>query len=235
MLHEMTATVLDRPVYGMGQVDALLGLRSGTSQRWIDGYDRRGLHYRPVIRAKTTRSDVVTWGEFVEASLLANYRESGVLMIKMRPVVERLRAELKTTYPLAAARLWLYPEGGELVRRVQEDLDLDPALHLVEVIRTRQIASAPSRHVTFTRQVEDFLERVDFEDQVAARIYPLGKKGAVVLDPFQAFGAPAIRSVRTDVLAEERRAGESVDAIADGYGLTRQEVEDAIRYELRVA
>lgn len=38
----------DRPVYGFGQVDRILGLKSGTSQRWIDGYNRGA---RPIRRS----------------------------------------------------------------------------------------------------------------------------------------------------------------------------------------
>lgn len=33
--------LLYRDVYGMGQVDRLLGLSRGTAFRWIDGYERR--------------------------------------------------------------------------------------------------------------------------------------------------------------------------------------------------
>jgi uncharacterized protein (DUF433 family) len=239
MLQSVTATVLDTAVYGMWQVDNLLGLRSGTAQRWIDGYDRRGHQYKPVIREERTGSEIVTWGEFVEASLLAKFRSSDVPMVRMRPVVEKLRPELDTPYPLAAARLWLFVRGGELVRRVQEEVDLEPELRLVEVVRTGQMAYAtPERgsrpRPRFTRPVRDFLDQVDFHDNVAARIYPLGKGSAVALDPVRAFGAPAVRAVRTDVIAEERRAGESIKSIAASYGLTTAEVKDAIKFEDRL-
>ena len=39
---------LDRDVYGMGQVDRLLGLSRGTACRWIDGYERGALLQRCV-------------------------------------------------------------------------------------------------------------------------------------------------------------------------------------------
>ena len=46
--------LLDRDVFGMGQVDRLLGLSSGTACRWIDGYSRRGRRYEPLVRMATT-------------------------------------------------------------------------------------------------------------------------------------------------------------------------------------
>jgi hypothetical protein len=69
----------DRPVYGFGQVDHILGLKAGTSARWIDGYQRTGKSYPPVIRPERTGDEIVTWGEFIEARLLAQYRDEGVL------------------------------------------------------------------------------------------------------------------------------------------------------------
>jgi hypothetical protein len=60
--------LLDRPVYGMGQAARLLGLRPDGIRRWIDGYERQGKQYAPVIRERRTGVDFVTWGEFVEPS-----------------------------------------------------------------------------------------------------------------------------------------------------------------------
>jgi uncharacterized protein (DUF433 family) len=41
-----------------------------------------------------------------------------------------------------------------------------------------------------------------------------------------------VRSVRTEVIAEQVRAGETIDAIAELYELPRPAVEAALRYEL---
>lgn len=128
--------LLDRPVYGFGQVDHLLSLTPGTARRWIDGYKRGSRIYEPVVRLASTGSEFVTWGEFVETRLLLEYRDSGVRMIHMRPVVERLRHELDMPYPLASAKTWLTAEGRELVWRVQDEVDLDRQLAMV--VRTGQ-------------------------------------------------------------------------------------------------
>jgi hypothetical protein len=85
--------LLDRRVYALADVDRLLTLPAGTARRWIDGYDRAGVHYGPVIRAERTRDESVTWGEFVEARLLAEFRSRGASMQRLRPAVIALRAE----------------------------------------------------------------------------------------------------------------------------------------------
>lgn len=55
MVHVDNVTdLLNRPVYGMGQVDRVLCLKPGTARRWIDGYERGGRRYEPVVRHTPT-------------------------------------------------------------------------------------------------------------------------------------------------------------------------------------
>src|SRR4051812_40212044 len=108
-------SILERPTYVMPQVDRALGLASGTAKRWIDGYKRTGKQYPPIVRPEATGDEVVTWGEFVETRLLAEYRDRGATIVNMRPAVERLRERFGTRYPLAHARPWVNVTGRELV------------------------------------------------------------------------------------------------------------------------
>jgi len=45
----VTVSLLDRRVYALADVDRLLALPAGTGRRWIDGYDRGGVHYPPMV------------------------------------------------------------------------------------------------------------------------------------------------------------------------------------------
>lgn len=216
--------LLERPTYGMSQVDRLLALSSGTARRWIDGYVRGGRTYPPVVRVEATGDELVTWGEFVETRLLAEYRNAGVPIIQMRPAIERLRETFNTRYPLALARP--FAAGKELVYQAQEDVNLSPELRLV-VIRNGQ--------AILTNPAESFVKSVDFGDgdTGVVRLRPFQEIGDVVIDPLRQFGEPAVRSVRTEIIAEQVRAGEEIDTICDLYELTRRQVEAALRYELK--
>lgn len=229
---DSVVSLLERDVYGMPQVDRILGLPGGTARRWIDGYERSSRHYAPVIRVEPTGSDIVTWGEFVETRLLAEYRDRGVPLIKMRPAIERLREELGE-YPLASARMWLDVEGQELVRRAQEDVGLDPLLALVEV-RTGQAV------IDWTKPADDFRRSIEWTKANGTppqprliRPYPDIKD--VVVNPVRGFGEPVVhkRNVRTDIIAELIRAGDTPDMIAEQYELRPRQVQAAVQYELR--
>ena len=150
--------LVDRDVYNMGQVDRLLGLSHGTACRWIDGYTRRERRYEPLVRLETTGSETVTWGEFVEARLISEYRRQGVSVFRMRPAIMALRDAFGTEYPLAAAQPFMSAEGRELVLQVQQETNLGLSLRFVIHVAgrsschpLRSAASSRSRTMTTTR------------------------------------------------------------------------------------
>ena len=225
--------LLERPVYGFSQVDRILGLKSGTASRWIDGYQRAGKTYEPVVRTVRTGDDIVTWGEFVETRLLSEYRNAGVPMIRMRPAIDRLREELDTPYPLASARTWLAVDGRDLLRRVQDQVELDRKLALV-IVRTGQ------QVIDWSREADEFRQSAEWDGEGPnAQVRSLRPEPGireVVVNPVRSFGEPVVRGVRTDIIAELVRAGDPPDMIAELYELPRSTVDAAVRYELlRVA
>jgi uncharacterized protein (DUF433 family) len=213
---------LDRAIYAYADVDRLIGLHSGTARRWLEGYERLGRFYDPVLRPAPTGSDAVTWGEMVEARLLAEFRDRKVPVQRMRPAILKLR-EAFGQYPLAHARPFLDVEGRELVQIVQEQVGLERVLQLV-VVRDGQLL--------LTDAAERFRSAVEYESSVARRLRPDLRTPYVLMDPLRAFGQPAVRSVRTESLAEDYRAGSSREELADLYELTTEQVDDAIRFEL---
>lgn len=88
----MTPTVLDRELYDEALAAEVLGLPRPTLHYWLEGGERRGRSYAPVLRPVATGSHTVTWGEFVEARYLREYRRSlGASMQRLRAFIEHLR------------------------------------------------------------------------------------------------------------------------------------------------
>lgn len=221
----MPASLLDRQIYGYSDIDRLLTLPRGTARRWIDGYDRAGVHYPPVIRSERTGGDTVTWGEFVETTLLAEFRAKGASMQRLRPAVMRLREEIGD-YPLAHARPFLDIGGRELVQRVQHEVGISGDELLVVVRSGQLMMSSP---------VKRFVQEIHYADDKADLVIPTRYGGIITLDPLHQYGRPVVRSVPTDVVAEQFRAGESTSSIADLFDLTTEQVEQALRFELSLA
>jgi uncharacterized protein (DUF433 family) len=53
----------------------------------------------------------------------------------------------------------------------------------------------------------------------------------VKLNPEIEFGLPNVRRIRTETILQRFLARESIDEIADDFGLAEDEVEQALRYE----
>ncbi|WP_207548612.1 DUF433 domain-containing protein [Mycobacteroides chelonae] len=224
--------IQDRPVYGFAQVDRILGLKPTTASRWIDGYTRNGTFYPPVVRPEKTGSEVVTWGEFIEARLLAQYRTEGARVQRMRPAVVRLREELGTIYPLASAQTWLAVEGRELVRRIQDEVGLDRRLLLV-VTNDQQMIDWSDRAQQFADSLQWNPEKPRSKTKVVTSLRPDPEVKEVEVNPLLRFGEPSTRGVPTEVIRELYTAGDPIEMIAELYELSQAQVEAALRYELR--
>lgn len=214
-------SLLHRPLYRMREVDHLLGTPKGTARCWIDGC-RRGRHSQaPLVRAERTGSDRVTWGEFVEARMIAEYRHRGSAVFGLRPAIVALREAFDSSHPLAIADPFRDAEGRKAVLGVQHDVDLDPGLRLV-VPNGRDVALAP--------EVVRFADVASFgADGVVKRIV---LQGAIVADPEYSSGRPTIagRRLRADVIAEAVAAGECRSAVARMWDVAPATVDDAVRF-----
>ena len=87
--------------------------------------------------------------------------------------------------------------------------------------------------------LETHLRRVQWNaHDLASRLYPFvhgefaDAPRIVAIDPFIAFGRPVVLSkvISTQAITDRIDAGESVDTLAEDYGLTEREIAEAIVY-----
>lgn len=217
-------SMLERPLYGYAETDRLLRLSPGTARRWVNGYERLGRSYPPVVRPVSTESVWVTWGEFVECRLLSEFR-SAIPMLKLRPVVDWLREHVDHRYPLSYARPFLQPDGRELLLRAQRETGLDEELWMIVPAGQHLLMTATSTRFTqATRYPAD-------NRGPAVAITADSATPAVQLDPGRRQGQPTVRNIPTSTLANLVAAGESVQFVADTYDFPIAVVEEAVTYE----
>jgi len=98
-------------------------------------------NYPPVIRPEATGSRNVTWGECIEAGFLRSYRQEGVPLQRIRPVVDLLREQLGVPYPLAHAKPLVGP-GRRLFLEAQDEVNLGKHPLVYEAV-SRQLLLSP--------------------------------------------------------------------------------------------
>jgi uncharacterized protein (DUF433 family) len=138
----------------------------------------------------------------------------------IRPVIERLRDNYGTPYPLAHHRPFIADK--QLVLEIQEETDLDPRLAVI--VRSGQT-------IMLSGPAERFLRKVEFEHDIASLLLPAGGTSPVRIDPERAFGLPSVRGVATERLYELSEAGEPIDYLAEVYELAVEDVRAAVAYE----
>lgn len=219
----MTTTVLDREMYTEARAARLLGVPPATLHYWLEGGQRDGRVYKPVIRVEPKGTRNVTWAEFVEAGLLSQYRRRHkVPMHELRGFIDGLRRRLGVPYPLAHETPWV-ANGRRLVSQVQVEVGLRSELALVAEVSGQFILSAPA---------DDFFDRVTWDEDVAAKWRPADSpKSPVVIDPEVRFGDPQIAGVSTAVLWELYEGGEDEQDLAGIYDLSLNQVRWALAYE----
>lgn len=209
--------VLDRELYSVAEAARLLHMSPSTLRWWLDGKD----DYEPVLRLRATGSSIVTWGEFVEAGCLREYRKRRVPLPKLRAFIDALRQTLGVLYPLAHSKPFI-GEGRRLLLEAQSAAALGDDSFVYEAVGGQLVLDGP---------VEAFYEKIDWVQGSARRLFPLGRGGYVSFDPEKSFGAPQIKGIRTEAVAELVDAGEDIDEVAEIFGLSWKEVKAALYFE----
>lgn len=215
--------VLDREMFAEAEAARLLQLAQGTLHYWLEGGTRGRRDYLPIIRAKSTGSRIVTWGEFVEAGLLRQYRRTHrVPMAELRAVIEQLRDKLGVPYPLAHFKPFVGP-GQRLLLEVQEAAGLPGEFWLVAIADGQPTLTAPS---------ETYVERVEWSHDLAVGWRPAADpRSPVRMRPDERFGLPSIGGIKTEIIWEHLGAEETFDEVANQFHLTVDEVRWAHAFE----
>jgi uncharacterized protein (DUF433 family) len=176
---------------------------------------------RPVFSAKkgTTELAEVSFLALAEIVVVSRFRQREVTLQTLRRAHAYAREALGLDYPFA----WLHLKTDGL--HVFSDFEKEhPGASLLTLDKNGQL--------TLLGNVIRALELFDYEDDFAARWYPLGRTVPIVVDPRYGAGRPTIPNRRLPVAAVYSRwkAGESIGFIASDYSLSRGLVETALRY-----
>lgn len=215
-------TILDREMYSEAEAARLLSVQQSTLHYWLEGGERRGKTYQPIIRVEATGLRAVTWAEFIEAGLLREYRRTHQIpMLQLRRFIELLRDKFGVPYPLAHETPLI--SGHSLVVKAQDEADLDSEFWLVAPVSGQYLLTPAS---------DEFVRRVTWTEGVAAGWRPHADPASPVrIDPALRFGRPAVGGISTEVIWEQAEADVTVSELAETFDLDPQLIRWALAYE----
>lgn len=176
---------------------------------------------RAGVLAEKERNAPLSYLQLVEVAFVATFRQLGVSLARIEKARDYLAQLFQDEFPFAQRRL--LTEGNHILVDLQE-VDHDAELG-------RLIVADAAGQLAWRDLVAERFAEFDYEHDLALRWHVAGRQSPVLIDPRISFGAPAVRGIPTWTVRGRWKAGESLDEICDDFDLTRQDVEEALRFE----
>lgn len=211
----------EAPAYSIAEAAGYLHIPKSTLRAWLLGQQS----FRSVIDIADRKGRRLSFINLVEAFVLAGIRrEHSIPLPKVRKAVEFLRRKFNSDRPLADEQfatdgVHLFVEKfGALVGATQGGQ-----------IQLREIILDRLKYIR--RDPNGVPEKIVLFPGASKR------SASVVIDPRLSFGRPVLDGlgVRTSILAERFKAGESIDELAREYSAAPEAVQNALRCELLAA
>lgn len=221
------------PLYTLTDAAKHLVVPRSTLETWAHGYERRPagkavVKAEPIITAVAQHHRGAATLPFVgaaEAYVLNAFRRAGVPMQRIRPSIDWL---VQNVGAHALASRDLYTDGAEVLWDFAQKAGRgSPDDQVVK----RLIVPRSGQYV-FKDIVQHYLQQISFADDKFARMIRLPQFGDanVVLDPYRGYGQPVFdgSGVRVADALGPLRAGERFETVAADYGISVDDLRDAL-------
>ena len=220
--------IRDRPAYTVAEAARYLKVAPATLRSWVAGRSyptgAGTAHSRALIRPAKNPPLMLSFWNLIEAHVLRSLRtDHGVPMDALRRAISYAEKSLQIESLLLSPEL--RTDAGKLL--------LERYGQLIELSASGQIA--------MRRLFKDHLDRVEWDEwKYPVRLYPFTSSGAsaprarpVAIAANVAFGRPMLvdSGITTSAIASRIDAGENMTDLAEDYGLTVAEIENAVLYE----
>ena len=222
------------PSYGISEAAQYLRIPRTTVRDWVTGRslpnELTPRRTQPIIPISKSTPRLLSFINLVEVHVLdAIRRQHNISLEKVRKAVQFLQKQFPTKHPLANHQ---FKTDGI-------NLFIDKYGQLIDITQEGQLA--------IKEIMKAHLKRIEWDSQgIPQKLYPFTHKRefspekieptVVVIDPRVSFGRPIIvgTGIPTAIIAERYKAGESIEDLADDYGLNTLQIQEAIRSELWV-
>ena len=207
------------PLYTIPEAAHLARVAPGTVRSWLYGAEGKASLF------ETAPAPMVSFLQLIEVVVAANFRKAErVSLAQLRNAYLNAKHILNLDYPFAYEQLEVV--GGHIVR----------VLHTENPSTSYQAMDEPSQW-TLAGLLAEVKRQIQYEDQLAARWYPLGNEVPIVIDPRVTSGNPTIQSrgITVQVIRKRFLAGQEMAFIARDFDIDESVVENAVRYGERVA
>lgn len=223
------------PTYSLAETSRLVGISRDKVSRWIKGYKYTyswggkeiGGKQNAVVRPKDKEKEpYASFLDIIDLLFVKKFRENGLSLQYIRKALDEVRERFGIPH-FASRRFFAF--GSKMLLETPKDSQ-------------RYIGLLTGGQIAFPQIVEEIGEKIDFEDVtgfgLAARWYPLGNEGLIVIDPKISFGRPSLvgRGVATENIYDLYLGeSEKVEPVSDWFEIPKYEIQAAVRFESEIA
>jgi uncharacterized protein (DUF433 family) len=216
--------VREAPLYSLAEVAYFLNIPKPTLHRWSrPGYNKKRELVEPLIVPADRESALFSFYNLTEVHILSVItRLHRVKLPRVRSAVKELQvlAMSNPKHPLLSKEF--YTDGRDLFVKTIEGRQK-------QTINLSQFGQLGLREI-----LDSYLERIERDASFnPIKLYPAHQTGKVVsIIPTVSSGRPIIDLLGVPVASvwNRRRAGDSIEMIADDYEIPESEIEGAIGY-----
>lgn len=177
---------------------------------------------KATLSAREKRA-ALSYMQLIEVAVVAAFRKMDVPLKRIRAARDYAKRNLRSEYPFAEYR---FKEEGKHLWLDSGQVDVKPGT-VLQADQEGQLA---------WESVIGRLREFEYEDQgIVLQWHVAGRSSPIIIDPRISFGAPAIKGTPTWVLKGRWDAGESNVDIAEDFGIKKEEVLEALKFEGVVA
>ncbi|MDA2927354.1 DUF433 domain-containing protein [Acidobacteria bacterium AH-259-G07] len=214
--------------YRIAEAAHYLDIAPATLRSWVKGrtYPTKYVeikHFAPLIQLPESDPPLLSFMNLVEAHVLKAIRQKHrIPLYKVRLAIDYLADKLNSSHALAE-------------NLKTDDINLF-IYHFGTLITLSQHGQLAMREI-----LDAHLQRIKHDiDGLPIELYPFSRANyeedpkVILINPYISFGRPILRGtgIPTNMLMQRYKAGDSIDTLAEDYGLERLQIEEAIRYEL---
>ena len=225
--HEAVNGWRTESMYSFAEAAHLANVSATTVKNWLFGYTVRGREVPPLF--PSDNDAMVSFLQMIEIMVAGRFRKSAsgksLSFKKVRDAHVNAQESWGIEYPFAHMKLEAL--GGHIVHFLRVGGSVD----------SYQALDAPEQWTLPGLLRSETVDQIEYDDELAARWFPIGKTVPIVVDPRLSTGLPVIegRGVTVQAIRKRFKAGLRIDFIAKDFEMDPGLVETALQYCERVA
>lgn len=207
-------------IYTTAEIAQILRIPYHRVHRWINKYwdGELGKEFESRYSWEVQNSRAVSFHTLVEFYVMVQLGEAGVKTREVLIAHKELTHWYNTAFPFALK---------EVLKGMKTD---GKKIYLTNESDTITLDGTKQLNLNI---IKVFFKKLEFDsEELASKLWPIGKSKSIVIDPNRKFGHPVFhnKNIYPETIDNHYRAGDPIEYIAAVYEITIKQVINAIEY-----